>query len=105
MPVYNKLVRDGIPELIASQGRTCRTRILDAQEYTCELRKKLAEETEEYLQSESDPLALEELADIMEVILALAERHGGDEKVLESIRVNKAQARGRFKERIFLLET
>jgi hypothetical protein len=44
MPTYNKLVRDRIPHLIMSQGKECRTRILDPEEYKQELRSKLREE-------------------------------------------------------------
>lgn len=39
MPVYEKLVRDGIPDLIASQGKDFNTRILESKEYITELRK------------------------------------------------------------------
>lgn len=33
MPVYNKLVRDRIPQVIRSSGKECRTRILNEEEY------------------------------------------------------------------------
>jgi len=100
---YHKLVRDRIPEIIISQGKTCRTRILDYGEYAAELRTKLNEETEEYLNADSDGQALEELADMLEVIFALAEIHGSDAAALEKIRASKANQRGGFKDRVFLL--
>jgi 8-oxo-dGTP diphosphatase len=101
---YHKLVRDRIPEIIITQGKTCRTRILDSGEYVTELRTKLYEETAEYLKADSDGQALEELADMLEVIFALAEIHGSDAGALEKIRAAKADQRGGFKDRVFLLD-
>ncbi|KAA1183292.1 nucleoside triphosphate pyrophosphohydrolase [Paenibacillus sp. B2(2019)] len=104
MPVYEKLVRDGIPNLIASQGKDFKTRILESKEYITELRKKLIEESEEYFRAVSNDEALEELADMLEVIHALAETHGSNGAELEELRAEKAERRGGFKERIFLIE-
>lgn len=104
MPVYEKLVRDGIPNLIASQGKDFKTRILESKEYITELRKKLKEESEEYFRAVSNEEALEELADMLEVIQALAETHGSNSAELEELRAEKAEHRGGFKERIFLIE-
>ncbi|KHL93066.1 phosphoribosyl-ATP pyrophosphohydrolase [Paenibacillus sp. IHB B 3415] len=101
---YPKLVRDGIPALIAANGQTCRTRIMDEEEYIRELRAKLHEELAEYLREDNDGQALEELADLLEVIRALAVTHGGDSGILEQIRAEKAERRGGFKERILLLQ-
>ncbi|KUP25620.1 nucleoside triphosphate pyrophosphohydrolase [Paenibacillus sp. DMB5] len=103
MTEYNKLVRDGIPALIASQGKTCATRIMDTGEYIQALRAKLREETEEYFTAEQDKHALEELSDLLEVIRALAKVHGGDSRLLEQIRAEKAAQRGGFNNRVFLL--
>lgn len=63
-----KLVRDNIPKIIEKTGRRCNVRVLDEAEYFLELRKKLSEEVGKFL-TESH---LEELADIVEVICALA---------------------------------
>ncbi|MEK4062652.1 MULTISPECIES: nucleoside triphosphate pyrophosphohydrolase [Paenibacillus] len=104
MAEYPKLVRDGIPGLITSQGRSCTSRILEPEEYIEYLRAKLREETAEYFKAESDEHALEELADMLEVIRALAQTHGADSEVLENIRAEKAERRGAFKERILLLQ-
>jgi predicted house-cleaning noncanonical NTP pyrophosphatase (MazG superfamily) len=49
MPIYNKLVRDRIPEIINNSGSTLTSRILDDTEYRVELRTKLQEEVNEYL--------------------------------------------------------
>lgn len=66
MPVYNKLVRDRIPEIIENSRKKFTTRILGDNEYINELKKKLVEEMEEYQQTETNEDALEELADILE---------------------------------------
>ncbi|TKH43890.1 phosphoribosyl-ATP pyrophosphohydrolase [Paenibacillus terrae] len=104
MPTYNKLVRDRIPHVITSQGKGCRTRILDPEEYKQELRTKLREEAEEYFEAAKDKDALEELADMLEVIRALAEVHGANVAELDKLRADKAEARGGFQERVFLID-
>jgi predicted house-cleaning noncanonical NTP pyrophosphatase (MazG superfamily) len=101
---YPKLVRNGIPALIAANGQTCTTRIMDHAEYIQELRAKLHEEMAEYLQEENGRQALEELADLLEVIRALALTHGADTGLLERIRAEKAERRGGFEDRILLLQ-
>lgn len=104
MPVYNKLVRDLIPDIIKAQGKNLKTEILDTDAYIRELRKKMEEEQSEYMSSTTDAEAVEELADMLEVIYALAVVHGADEAELNELRTNKAEAKGGFKERIFLVE-
>lgn len=104
MPVYNKLVRDRIPQMIEANGKSLHTRILRTEEYKTELQAKLREEAEEYLQAKDNLEALEEMADMLEVIRALAEVHGANWEQLEAIRVKKAEARGGFKDRVYLID-
>jgi len=104
MPIYNKLVRDRIPEIIANSGGSFSSRILDDAEYRKELRTKLQEEVNEYLAAMKDEEAVEELADIMELLHAMAATHGASVDGLERVRAQKAAKRGGFKERIFLIE-
>ncbi|MGG4093545.1 MULTISPECIES: nucleoside triphosphate pyrophosphohydrolase [Paenibacillus] len=104
MPVYNKLVRDMIPQVIESTGKEFRTRILDEEEYKKELIIKLKEESEEYFAAESSKESLEELADMLEVIRALAVVHGATWGELEALREKKAEARGGFQERVYLID-
>lgn len=104
MPVYNKLVRDLIPQVIQANGKECRTRILDEEEYKKELIAKLKEESEEYFSAQSPKESLEELADMLEIIRALATVHGATWEQLEALREKKAEARGGFKERVYLID-
>lgn len=104
MPVYNKLVRDFIPDIIDSQGKLYSIRTLLDEEYYAELRKKLHEEYEEYLTATNDKDAVHELADLLEVVYALASIHGVTEQDLNHVRNEKAVKRRGFKERILLIE-
>jgi predicted house-cleaning noncanonical NTP pyrophosphatase (MazG superfamily) len=104
MPIYNKLVRDRIPEIIEKSGKTMNTRILEKDEYLTELRTKLREESNEFFSASNDQEALEELADILELLHALAESHGFSVVELEQLRADKAKKRGGFKDRIYLIE-
>jgi predicted house-cleaning noncanonical NTP pyrophosphatase (MazG superfamily) len=67
-------------------------------EFRVALRQKLQEEVDEFLDSDNPW----ELADIIEVILALAEHMGISPEALESLREKKATERGIFQERIIL---
>ena len=69
--IYNKLVRDNIPNIIKSKGETPVTRILSEDEYKNELEKKLYEEYKEVIEASGSD-RIEELADMLEIINALA---------------------------------
>jgi predicted house-cleaning noncanonical NTP pyrophosphatase (MazG superfamily) len=92
-----KLVRDKIPQIIRSAGLEPVIYTADSDEYDSRLRDKLREEVEEFIASDSDP---EELADVLEVVYALAERAGIDRQQLEELRMAKAEERGGFADRI-----
>lgn len=102
--VYNKLVRDRIPEIIHQSGKSFNTRKLEHQDYIQELKNKAFEELNEYAQSNSSLEAAEELADLLEVMHSLAEVHGFTFDQIEKIRHRKAEERGKLRERIFLID-
>ena len=104
MPVHNKLVRDLIPDIIEKTGKEFSTRILDDEEYVVELRKKSEEELQEYLEAKDDESAIEELADLLEIIHALSRCHGATPEQVEEVRKEKAAKRGGFEEKIYLIE-
>lgn len=93
-----KLVRDLIPDIIRADGHEPNTRVLSDEEYLVALDEKLREEVAEYLEAND----LNELADILEVIRAIAEARGSNIEQIEVIRENKLQARGGFSEKISL---
>ncbi|WNF25189.1 nucleoside triphosphate pyrophosphohydrolase [Mesobacillus jeotgali] len=102
--LYNKLVRDQIPEIIHKSGKSFNTRKLAHEEYIKELKNKAFEELNEYSHSASNQEAAEELADLLEVMHSLAEVHGYTFDQIEEIRQRKMEVRGGFKERIFLID-
>ncbi|MBE6144761.1 MAG: phosphoribosyl-ATP pyrophosphohydrolase [Firmicutes bacterium] len=98
MKIYNKLVRDKIPEIMIKNGAKPVTKILSDEEYKLELNKKLLEEVNEYLESDD----ILELADIQEVLLALINTTNMTYEEFEKIRKEKVSKRGAFDNKIFL---
>lgn len=96
--IYNKLVRDNIPEIIEASSKTCEMEILSDEEYLQMLDKKLEEELAEYHQEQN----IEELADLLEVLYATAKARGYSIEELEQVRVDKQKARGGFDMKILL---
>jgi predicted house-cleaning noncanonical NTP pyrophosphatase (MazG superfamily) len=72
---YNKLVRDRIPEIIGSRGDRAVTRVLDEAGYQNVLLTKLVEEAQEASGARAEELPAE-LADVLEVLQALAKTLG-----------------------------
>lgn len=97
--VYNKLVRDKIPEIIEASGKKARIRIADDAEYPALLCRKLSEEVNEFLEN-NDP---KELADIIEVIISLSKTYGMSLDELLMIADKKRAERGGFYKKIVLL--
>lgn len=95
---YDKLVRDRIPEIIRADGAQCETEVLTEEAYIAALDRKIDEELAEYRESQ----AMEELADLMEVIYTLAAQQGCSAQKFDEIRVKKQQEKGGFSERYFL---
>ncbi|MDP9438889.1 MAG: nucleoside triphosphate pyrophosphohydrolase [Actinomycetota bacterium] len=94
-----KLVRDRIPEIVAAAGGRCEVRELDPEEYAERLQAKLVEEAQEFAES-GDP---SELADVLEVVRALAEHNGISWEDLERIRLHKRTERGGFARRLLMM--
>ena len=93
-----KLVRDYIPDQIAKNNLSVMYSFADEKDYKLYLERKLVEEVAEYLESNSP----EELADILEVVFALAETKEISEKQLMKIRKSKRKKNGAFKNGIIL---
>jgi len=95
---YNKAIRDRIPEIIRRNGSKCEVVTLNDEEFLDELEKKLSEELDEYYQSKS----VEELCDIVEISLRIAELKGVNSCEFNEIRDKKNKDRGAFNDNIFL---
>ena len=102
--VFNKLVRDNIPNIIDNNGEVAVTRVLDDEEYKKELYKKLLEEANEVINSTEEE-TLEELADVLEILSSIASLNNKSiEDIIEIARM-KREKRGGFQKRLFLERT
>ena len=99
--VHHKLVRDQIPEIIAAAGRRPVIRVLDQAGYQAALRTKLLEEARE-VQAAPDRHLASELADVLEVLKALATAYDMSWEDVVSEADRKRAERGGFGNRIFL---
>lgn len=99
--VYNKLVRDKIPEEINKNGdRKANYRILENEEYLKELDKKLFEEAHEFIEEHS----VKELADLIEVVSAIMKANNISLEDVEKARKIKSEKKGKFENRIYLID-
>jgi diadenosine tetraphosphate (Ap4A) HIT family hydrolase len=95
---YNKLVRDKIPEIIQSTGKTPVWRVADDEEMERYLREKLWEEVREF----SGSGKVEELADILDVIKALGSRVDVSLEQIIELANQKTAERGSFNRKLIL---
>jgi len=95
---YGKLVRDKIIDIIKANGEIPKYHKLSDEEFLNELHKKLLEEANEFIEAD-DP---EELADLLEVVYAIAKHKNIDMKQVEDIRLKKREKRGGFENKIYL---
>jgi predicted house-cleaning noncanonical NTP pyrophosphatase (MazG superfamily) len=95
-----KLIRDRLPEIMRGQGQRVFERTLDGAEYQAELRRKLVEEAAEAACAGDDSL-MEELADVLEVVIALAAASGATLGDVEAKRLAKRAERGGFEGRVY----
>ena len=95
---YNKLVRDNIPDIIESEGKTPDVSVCDEETYLEKLNEKLLEEVREYSRSH----AVEELADVVEVVHAILDVKGISNTTFDRLRSNKNKIKGAFRKRLLL---
>ena len=98
MSLYNKLVRDKIPEILEKEGKRYVIQYAEKEKMLDLLKDKLKEESREFLQDNS----LEELADIVEVVFSLANELGYSEEEVLVKRTEKREEKGGFEEGIVL---
>jgi len=103
--IYNKLVRDRIPEIIEKDGEVPFVRILDDAEYREELKKKLREEAEELILAKDNDELIKEIGDVLEVLEFIEKSFGLDKEEILKIKEERKQKRGGFEKKIFLEKT
>ena len=97
--VYNKLVRDKIPDEIDNMpGRKSKYRVLDDDEYLTELNKKVLEEANEFIEANS----IDELGDLMEVLTAIMKLKNYNMEDVYKAMNSKAEKKGAFNNKIYL---
>lgn len=100
--IFDKLVRDNIPEIIQNDGEKPIFRILSNEEYWEYLLKKDIEELEEVRLANSVDEIKKELADKLELIKAMAKLNGFSLNDIIDEADKKASKNGGFEKRILL---
>ncbi|MDA9163500.1 nucleoside triphosphate pyrophosphohydrolase [Rickettsiaceae bacterium] len=93
---FNKLIRSNLPDRMEKEGVFVNSEALSSKEYIKQLKNKIIEEANEVAESTTIEELEIELADVMEVIHALAEANGLDISGIEAARVKKRQENGCF---------
>lgn len=96
---YDKLVRDGIPEIVEADSATPIWRTLSGEAFKLALLEKVVEEAKELLESGGD---IGERADLEAVLAKLNETQGWTQDDIDSARQEKAAKRGEFEKGIYL---
>lgn len=94
-----KLIRDGLPQMMRDQGLTVFCHRLDDAAFLAALKAKLIEEAQEAAAAAPDEL-LEELADVGEVLATLITAAGLSPEAVEAARLAKRAQRGGFDGRV-----
>lgn len=95
---HHKLVRNRVPGIIEKDRKFCRWRHVPDGQVATLLEEKAEEELAEFRTSQSP----EELADLLEVLHAIAAAHKWDWSEIETLRAQKAAEYGGFSEQILL---
>lgn len=99
--VYNKLVRDKIPDILRSKGlKFDYITVSEDMNVVSLLEAKLTEELQEYRNNRD----VDEIADLIEVLLSLGERLGTSRDDMMGKVRRKGEERGRFEKGCVLLQ-
>lgn len=101
----NKLIRDNIPELAKLNGQNLNTKQLNQRDFITHLKQKLIEEAHEVATAHSTVQLTEELADVLEVIHALAVSRQINVRDIETLRTNKRSTHGGYTKRLLLVDS
>ena len=103
--IYNKLIRDRIPEIISADGWFPETKVLNKKDFIVELKKKIFEEAKELNEGKDHQNLIEELADIQEIIDTVLKEKQVKLADFRKLQTKKRQKRGGFKKKLFLIST
>src|SRR5476649_520007 len=90
------LVRDQMPQRLRNLGGKVSVRLLDPEDHVEHLKLKLKEEAEEVCKATTPKDLKEEIAEVLEVLHALAKKHGLRFEHIENTRLQKRDERGSF---------
>lgn len=103
MPIYNKLIRDKIPEIIDKDNNFYQIKQLTEKEYQQALKEKLVEEAKEVLTAHSRHSLMEEIADTYEVLDGLINSYGLSKEEIIKVQKLKAESKGKFENKTKLI--
>jgi predicted house-cleaning noncanonical NTP pyrophosphatase (MazG superfamily) len=103
--LFNKVVRDQIPGQIQRGGERAEVVRLSGYALTVALKRKLVEEALEVLDAQKSGDIAGELADVLEVLWAIARQLGITVAAIDSERARKNQKRGSFERGLMLVRT
>ena len=99
----NKLWRDKIIDMMEREhGSKMHWRRLDDNEFDAEIRVKLIEEVQEVVSAQDKDNLIEELADLYEVVDAIAGLHAITKEEIAEVQAKKREDRGSFSGRCFV---
>ena len=99
---YNKLIRDGVPEIIIQNGEKPIVKKLSKRAFQAALKDKLVEEAQEAASTKTRAELIEELADVQEVLQGIYEVYDIACGEVTNLARKKRKARGGFTKQLFL---
>lgn len=100
--IYNKLVRDNIPNIISTSGKKCKYSNCPSRLKMIFLYNKLVEEINELRIAKTKDEQIEELADIKEVLETISDFLGISENEVFERKIAKRIEKGSFKNFVVL---
>lgn len=103
--IFNKLVRDKIPEIIEADGEKPDVEVLDPEKKKKELFNKLKEEVNEVTEAQNEAGLKKEIGDVLEVLEEIIKCYGLDEGEIREIQKKRREERGGFSKGVYLKKT
>jgi predicted house-cleaning noncanonical NTP pyrophosphatase (MazG superfamily) len=97
----DKLIRDKLPNIMRESGIQLFERVMEKEEYVKRLKDKLLEEAREIISATAEKEIREELADLLEVMLAITQVYGIEFIDIQKTADQKRAEKGGFNSRIY----